>query len=309
MSLLKGLNVKGRVLCNEPLYKHTTFKIGGPVKVWAGPEDLEDLKNLLDAAKTEDLPIFLIGEGSNILASDEPLNIFAIYLGRTFSGFTIDKNKIICGAGCRLQKFILNTIENSYSGLEFMAGIPGTIGGGLRMNAGGGLNGQWISEFVEGVKVMGYDGELRQLEKKDLKFGYRQSNLKDVIILEAEFRLAGFKDKSALMDRYKRFLEEKKNKQELSLPSAGCVFKNPAGSNFSAAELIEGCSFKGKGIGDAMVSMKHANFIVNLGKASFNDVIELIELIRDKVLNEYSISLETEIEILDNDKLQNPNDK
>lgn len=286
MSLLKSLELKGRLLYNEPLCKHTTFRIGGPVDMWAEPKNLYDLAVFCEASKSGKLPIIIIGEGSNLLVSDKGLNAAAIHLGGSFQG------------GTGLQKFIMKTIEEGFSGLEFMAGIPGTVGGAIKMNAGAGLKGPWISDFIERVKVYDYSGRAKWLQKKDLKFGYRDSGLKELIILEAEFNLGKDKNKENLKKEYRKFLEEKKDKQELSRPSAGCVFKNPKEPGLTAAQMIEGCGLKSKRIGDAMVSGIHANFIVNTGKASFNDVIELIELIKDDVFSEYGIKLKTEIEIL-----------
>lgn len=285
MSLLKSLELKGRLLHNEPLCKHTTFRIGGPVDMWAEPNDPEDLAAFLEAAKSDKLPVIIIGEGSNLLVSDKGLRAAAIHLGDSFQ------------AGIGLQKFIMKTIQEGCCGLEFMAGIPGTMGGAIKMNAGAGLKGPWISDFIERARVCDYSGRDKWLEKKDLGFGYRDSGLRELVILEAEFNLKKLKDKEAVKKEYQKFLTEKKNRQELSRPSAGCVFKNPKGSALTAAQLIEGCGLKSKRIGGAMVSDKHANFIVNTGNASFNDVIELIELIKDNVFNEYGIKLEPEIEI------------
>jgi len=298
MSLLKGLNLKGKVLYNEPLCKHTTFRIGAPAKVWAEPQDLDDMISLLEISKAEGPPIFLIGEGSNLLVSDEGLDIMAVSLRRSFNFLKISDDKITSGAGCGLQKFILKTLGDGYSGLEFMAGIPGTVGGAIKMNAGSGLNGPWISNFIERLKVINHEGKTQYIEKRDLKFGYRESGLKGFIILEADFNLEGAKDKTVLLNEYERFLREKKSKQDLSTPSAGCVFKNPGGSNLSAGRLIEECGFKGKKVGDAMVSDRHANFIVNLGNATFKDVTGLVELIRSEVDKKFGIKLETEIEII-----------
>lgn len=297
MSLLKDLRLKGRILYDEPLYKHTSFRIGGPVRIWAEPIDMDDISGLLEISRVERLPLFVIGEGSNFLISDKGLDMIAISLKDSFGLFKIGE-RLSVQAGYGLQRFILNTIDAGYSGLEFMAGIPGTIGGAIRMNAGAGLNGPWISDFIDKIKVSDYTGRVRDIGKKDLKFGYRYSGLGDFIILEAEFVLEESKQRETSKQRYKKFLTEKKKKQELSIASAGCIFKNPKGSKSSAAQLIEGCGLKQKRVGGALVSEKHANFIVNLGKATFKDVMKLIELIRSEVLKRYNIALETEVEIL-----------
>jgi len=300
VNLSENLRQKGRVLLNEPLSKHTTLKIGGPVKIWAEAEDPDNLKGLLEISKTEGVPVFLIGSGSNILATDEGLDMMAISLKGLFGCCKAKEESVSAGAGCGLQGFILDTIKSGYSGLEFMAGIPGTVGGAIKMNAGSGARGPWISDFMKQVTVCDSYGDIRHIGKSDLRFEYRSSGLKELIILEAEFNLDKSEDAATVGAGYKKFLEEKKNKQELSVPSAGCVFKNPGGFTLSAAQMIEACGLKGKRLGDAVISGKHANFIVNSGKATFSDISGLIELIRREVLKKYNINLETEIEILEN---------
>jgi UDP-N-acetylmuramate dehydrogenase len=291
MTLLKNLETKGRLLYNEPLSRHTTFRIGGPVDVWVEPKRPEDLMNFLEAAKSAKLPVMIIGEGSNLLVSDKGLKAMAIHLGDAL------------GAGMGLQGFIIKMIEKGFLGLEFMAGIPGTVGGAIKMNAGAGLKGPWISDFISRLRVCDYSGRARWVEKKDMKSGYRDSGLKDVIILEAEFNLKKEKHKKEdARKEYQRFLDEKKNRQDLSRPSAGCIFKNPKEHGSTAAQLIEGCGLKSQRIGGAVISEKHANFIVNSGNATFNDVIELIGLIKDTVFNRYGVKLETEIEIIGENK-------
>jgi len=305
MSLLKSLELKGRLLHSEPLCKHTTFRIGGPVDIWAEPRDIEDLTGFLEASKADKLPVIIMGEGSNLLVSDKGLKAAVIHLGDSFHPALLENDCIATShqkggvqAGQNLQRFILNMIDAGNAGLEFMAGIPGTVGGAIKMNAGAGLKGPWISDFIERAKVCDYFGRAKWLEKKDLRFGYRDSGLKELIILEAEFNLVKTKNKENLKKEYRRLLVEKKDKQELSRPSAGCIFKNPKGPGLTAARLIEGCGLKSKRIGGAVISERHANFIVNTGKATFSNVMELIELIKAEVSRQYNIMLETEVEIL-----------
>ncbi len=299
VNLLKGLNIKGKILYNEPLSRHTTFKIGGRAKIWAVAEDLDSLTGLLETARLEGLPVFLFGEGSNLLVSDRNLEMMAISLKGDFCLLRMAKGRIACGAGYNLQRFILNILELGRDGLEFMAGIPGTVGGAIKMNAGAGINGPWISDFVEGLTCVNPEGKIVHAGKRDLKFGYRESDIKDFIIVEADFNLKQSKDKNGSLDSYLKFLAQKKGKQELSVPSAGCVFKNPRGIGISAARLIEECGLKGRKMGGATVSTRHANFIVNTGKAKFRDVMNLIELIKKEVKNKCKADLETEIEIID----------
>jgi len=252
----------------------------------------------MDIAREERLPVFPVGGGSNLLVSDQAINRMAVSLKGSFASFSAENGKILCGAGCNLQKFILGAIDMGFFGLEFMAGIPGTVGGALKENAGAGTGRPWISDFVERLEVCDAGGSIKKIDKRAAGFGYRTSDLGGLIILGAEFNLK--QDAGACRDRlkeYKDFLAQKKAKQELSKPSAGCIFKNPK-DNMSAGALIDACGLKGKKIGGAMVSAKHANFIVNVKKAAFRDVMDLIELIREKVYQKYNVSLETEVKIL-----------
>ncbi|MCX5716094.1 MAG: UDP-N-acetylmuramate dehydrogenase [Candidatus Omnitrophica bacterium] len=298
MSLLKDLKLKGRVCYNEPLSKHTTFRIGGPARIWAHAECPEYVKELLDISKKDGLRAVLIGEGSNLLASDAGLDIIAVKLEGDLRLFKFSGGKTTCAAGCSLQRFILGAMDAGCSGLEFMAGIPGTLGGAVKMNAGAGLKGPWISDFINRLKIMDKKGCVKYISKEEAGFGYRESGLEGFVVLEAELGLKPLKDKQAALEGYKKFLSQKREKQELALPSAGCVFKNPKGPKDSAARLIDSCGLKGKSIGRAMVSRKHANFIVNTGGASFNDVMGLIELIRNEVYKKHEVELELEIEII-----------
>jgi len=298
VSLLKDSKQKKRLLHNEPIAKHTTFRIGGPAKIWAEPQDFTDLKKLLEFSKSQGMGIFVIGGGTNILVSDEGLKSIALSLKKAFGYIKITDEKIVCGSGTNLQSFVLHTIENGYCGLEFMAGIPGSIGGAVVKNAGSGLEGPWISDFIHRVRVLDPDGAIRSIAKEDINFSYRSSGLEDSIVLEVEFILKKAEAKSDAIREYQDYLNEKKSKQDLSSLSAGCVFKNPEGSEMSAASLIEKCDLKGKRVGDAVISEKHANFILNLGKASFADVVKLIELAKKTVKDKYKVELETELEII-----------
>lgn len=298
MSLLKGLSISGSVRCGEPLCRHTTFRIGGPVELFAEPADIDDLAGIREFSRGEGIDIALLGGGSNILAADYRINKLAVCMGKHFNRIVINQRSVSCGAGCGLQQFISKALAGGYGGLEFMAGIPGSVGGAVAMNAGKGKDGPWISKFIKAVKVMDRDSKVYYLRGGELKFGYRESNLNDFIVLEAEFELKDGCDKTALKNEYRRILADKMEKQELSLPSAGCIFRNPVGTDYNAGQLIDECGLKGKRIGDAAVSMKHANFIVNMGKATFTDVTALIELIKGTVKKKRGIALELEIKIL-----------
>jgi len=297
MSLLKDLEIKGRVLFNEPLCRHTTLRIGGPAAVWAEPRDIDELASVFTTARRDAMPILVIGGGSNLLVSDQRLPLIAVSLKGAFGNCEADEEAVVVGAGCPLQKFILRAIGEGYAGLEFMAGIPGTVGGAIWMNAGAGLQGPWISDFLKGVEVLDANATLRYREAKEIGFGYRRSGLSGCVIVQAEFRLKRAAA-AGRTDIYKKFLDEKRRTQDLTSHSAGCIFKNPPDSGLSAAQLIDGCGLKGARVGDAMVSRIHANFIVNVKNATFVDATNLIEMVRDTVARERGIRLETEVEII-----------
>lgn len=287
-------NLKGKLKLDEPLKKYTTFKIGGPAKYFIEPKDADDLKTSVNLAKNHKLPLLVIGGGSNLLISDKGINGLVIKLNSPyFKKLFFNNNICMAGAGCLLSQVIKNSGERCLSGLEFLIGIPGTVGGALVMNAG--IAQKSIADCVEDVTVMDYNGKVKALNKKEIKFGYRQSSLSKYIILNARLKLIRKKKQKEIEAKIKDYLDERKKKQELRLPSAGCVFKNP--SVCSAGRLIDLCGLKGRRIGDACVSVKHANFIVNLGQAKSTDVLSLLELITEEVKNKFNVILEPEIKI------------
>lgn len=299
---IKGC-IKGKVLYNEPMKRHTSFRVGGPAEVWVEPDNLDDLRTCIMTAKERNMPVFIIGGGTNLLVRDEGVK------GMVISMTSPNMRKIYYGdvrvdvtSAATLGQFIRSSANNSLGGLEFLAGVPGTVGGAVAMNAGArhyGKKGVWasIGDFVEELKLMDYDGNTDILTKKELNFGYKSSGLKDLIITEVKFLLVK-EDKEDILNEYKNFLKKKKATQDLSLPSAGCVFKNPAESGQSAGELIDKCGLKGRRIGGALVSRKHANFIVNTGGATSEDIINLIDVVKKEVKDKFGIELALEIEIV-----------
>jgi len=288
---------KGEIRQDEPLCQHTYFRIGGPCKALISPLDAEELKKILDFARTKGVKYFIIGRGSNLLVKDEGFDGLAIRLSESdFSSVRFSQDEACVGSGMKLSRFCELLAEAGLSGLEFLSGIPGTVGGAAMMNAGGKFGS--IGERIEQVKVMDPEGEIRFLTKSDLKFGYRSSNLEDMIILEARFSLER-DEETKILRRIKSFRDEKKSKQDLSSPSAGCVFKNPRGTQpKSAGELIELSGLKGKTIGGARVSEAHANFIINTGDAKASDVLELMDIIQKKVETDHGIRLEPEVKVI-----------
>jgi len=291
-------NLKGKIRLREPLKNHTTFKIGGPAKFFIEPKDTNDLKLLLGLIRRYKLPLFVIGSGSNLLITDKRINGVVLRLNAPyFKELSCRDNYLNIGAGLLLSKVILFAKEHGLSGVEFLAGIPGTVGGALAMNAGVAWNKHSIVEVVESVTVMDYKGKTRILNKKEIRFSYRRSSLSKYIILSALIRLKR-RNKKQINDKIKAYLKYRRLTQDLSKPSAGCVFRNPAGD--SAGRLIDLCGLKGKRIGDAAVSLRHANFILNLGKASARDVCRLMDFIRRKVNDRFNVNLTPEIKIWQN---------
>ena len=288
-------NLKGRIRLAEPLKNHTTFKIGGPAKFFIEPQDPNDLRLLLSLVKRYNFPIFVIGRGSNLLISDKGINGVVLRLNAPwFNKLSYKDNYLETGSGILLSKVVLFAKGHGLSGAEFLVGIPGTVGGALAMNAGIAKDNCSIGNLVENITVMDYHGNIRILNKKNIRFGYRTSSLSKYIILSALIKLSR-KNKEEIGNKIKAYLKYRKLTQDLSKPSAGCIFRNPAGH--SAGRLIDLCGLKGKRIQDVCVSLKHANFILNLGKGSARDVCKLMDLIRKKVNNKFNISLTPEIKI------------
>jgi UDP-N-acetylmuramate dehydrogenase len=292
--------IKGNIALGEKLGRHTSFRIGGPAAVWAQPRDVKELKKLVVFAGENHVPVFVIGAGTNVLAKDEGFDGIVINLGAgAFKNIRIDGTAISVGAGYSVPALVRLCCDEGLSGLESLVGIPGTVGGAVCMNAGGWSSPLYknIGDYVTGLKVMDSKGDVETLKKEALSFGYRTSNLSKYIILEADIELDR-EDSPELKSRCSKFLKMKKDKQVLDAPSAGCVFKNPKESQFTTGQMIDMLGLKGHISGGAQVSPKHANFIINRDRASCDDVMKLIDMIRKKVMENYNISLELEIKII-----------
>jgi UDP-N-acetylmuramate dehydrogenase len=280
---------KGKISLNEKMAPFTTFRIGGVADYFVEPVDSQDVLNILRYLKKKDIPYYVMGNGSNVLISDEGIRGVVINLESGFGYLKHENNKIVSGAGAKLAKFVDFCIQNGYAGVEMIAGIPATLGGALVMNAG--AYGGEIADHVTEVLVIKND-ELKRLSKDECGFAYRYSALRSTVILEGTFSLP--KGNPVEISGVRKELMLKRNAaQPVEIPNAGCIFKNPAGNY--AAKLIEECGLKGTSIGGAMVSPKHSNFIVNYDNATANDVIELIRLIRQKVREKTGIELELEV--------------
>ncbi len=286
--------IKGKVLFKELLSKHTSYKIGGEADFYTLPKDLEDLTQLVQYSQKENIPRFIIGNGSNILVSDKGIRGLVIDLSKGFKKLKIKNNQLTAGAGIMLEDMLNFCAERGLSGNERLAGIPGLVGGCIKLNAG--AFGSNISDRLVSVSVVDKYGTVTKKNKNEIEWGYRYTSFeKDHIIVEAEFLLSegNPKEMQAVQNGY---IKRRKQKQPLSLPSAGSVFKRPQGDY--AGRLIEESGCKRLRIGDAMVSRKHANFIVNCGVATANDVLRVINEVKEKVFKQFGVMLELEIHLV-----------
>ncbi len=291
-----ALNNGCEVYYNEPMSKHTSFKIGGNASVFAIPQSDEALVKLVDKCKKENVRFFILGNGSNMLVSDEGIDAVVILMCRENAEIKlIDGNTIKADAGASLMKVCRFALDNSLSGMEFAFGIPGSTGGAVFMNAG--AYGGEIKDIISECECITPEGEIITVCKEDMQLGYRTSvfNKNKCVILNATFKLIK-KEQSYIKNAMNDFLNRRKSKQPLEFPSAGSVFKRPEG--YFAGTLIEECLLKGKTIGGAQVSEKHAGFIINVGGATAKDVTDLVSFIQETVRNEKGVELEPEIRIV-----------
>lgn len=272
---------------------YTTFRIGGEADYFLEPVDANDLLNIVKYLNRKSVPYYVMGNGSNVLISDEGIRGAVINLEGGFSYLRHENGLITAGAGSKIARFVDFCIQNRYAGVEMLAGIPATIGGALIMNAG--AYGGEISTYIVNVTVIKNE-ELITLNKEECGFVYRNSKLKSTIVFEAVFKLPAGEPEEVSRVR-KELLLKRNEAQPVEIPNAGCIFKNPAGS--FAAKLIEDCGLKGTTFGGAMVSPKHSNFIVNYNnKATAHDVTELIRIVRQKVKEKTGIQLELEVKLI-----------
>ena len=284
------------VLKNEPMSKHTSFKIGGTADTYIKVDTLSKLSAILKECKQSDIEYILLGNGSNVLVSDDGIRGVVIRLDGDFRQIAlVDENTIYCGAGATLAQLCKFALNCGLTGLEFAWGIPGSVGGAVFMNAGA-YDGE-IKNVVHSVSHVSPDGKIGRIEKDDLDFGYRTSVYRknNMIITGVTLKLEkGNTDD--IRDKMDDFMNRRTSKQPLEYPSAGSVFKRPEG-NFAGA-LIQQCGFKGKSVGGAQVSEKHAGFIINKSNATANDVKNLVKEIQNTVAEKTGYNLECELIIL-----------
>ena len=280
---------------NEPLKKHTSFKIGGNAALFVVPQTDDALSAIFKKCSDENIRTVIIGNGSNLLVSDDGIDAVVILMTRENGEIRlVDETEIYCDAGVSLTKVCRFALENSLSGLEFAFGIPGSVGGAVFMNAG--AYGGEIKDVITKCDYIAPDGVSGQLSKEDMLLGYRTSvfNKNNCVITGAYFKLN--KDsQDAIKERMNDFLFRRKSKQPLEYPSAGSTFKRPEG--YFAGALIEQSGLKGFSVGGAQVSEKHAGFVINKGDATARDVMDLVEYIQKKVKEDSGVDLEPEIRI------------
>lgn len=293
MKQLYDILPQNLILENEPMSGHTTFRIGGNADMIVIPENVEQLKTVLDFAKSKDIPVTVIGNGSDLLVSDD--GIRGIVVKTTgMSEIAADGCIITAGAGALLSKTASYALSLGLTGMEFAHGIPGTVGGGVYMNAG--AYGGELKDIIVKTTYLDADGEVKTCTEHD--FGYRKSvysRYTDRIILSAVFQLQPG-DKTAIEARMAELAQARRSKQPIEMPSAGSVFKRPEG--YFAGKLVQDCGLRGFAIGGAQVSEKHCGFIVNKGGATAKDVLALIEHIQNEVYNKFSVKLETEVKYI-----------
>jgi UDP-N-acetylmuramate dehydrogenase len=279
---------------DEPLAPHTWFRIGGPAAYLARPRDIAEIVGLIRVCRETETPFRVLGGGSNVLVRDEGFPGLVIHLeSPAFSDVTIDGGHVEAGSAVPLTALISQTARAGLAGLEVLTGVPGTVGGALRGNSGGRQGA--IGSCVSRVMVVDDSGEVGVREREDLQFEYRSSDLDEPIILSAQFDLEP-EDPEAVVRRMRRIWIIKKESQPYGHQSSGCIFKNPT-PELSAGTIIDRAGLKGQRVGGAEVSDRHANFIVAQPGTRSSDVLELIELVRQKVRQQFGHDLELQIKI------------
>lgn len=292
ISFLDARSLFNKIKINENLKTHSYLKIGGNADYYFEPESIDDLKYIIHFFNNLNIPIFIIGSGSNLIIRDGGFRGLVINL-KNLNRIEINNNYITAYAGVKLTKVSSVALNNSLKGLEFACGIPGTVGGAIIMNAG--AYGNEIKDVLDELLIL-RNNELIKLKKDNILFDYRKTSLySDDIVIYAVFKLE-HGNKQEIIDRVKYLQEQRSLKQPLDYPSCGSVFKRPKG--YFAGKLIQDCGLQGFRIGDAEVSLKHANFILNKGNATSRDYIAVLEHVRNEVYNKMGILLEEEVKII-----------
>lgn len=284
-----------RILRDEPMKKHTSFKIGGPADFLILPQGVEEIKEIVQLCKEEKVPFFIMGNGSNLLVRDKGMRGIVVKIAKNFSHVEIQGEKVTAHSGILLSRLAKMLLREELAGFEFASGIPGTLGGAVTMNAGA-YDGE-MKDVLEKIEVMDKEGNVFELQGEEMALGYRQSAVQnmDLIVLTATMKLkkGKYQDIKAKMDDldYRR-----KSKQPLEWPSAGSTFKRPTG--YYAGKLVQDVGLKGFSMGRAQVSELHSGFVINKGDASAAEVLSLIRHIQGKVKDQFGVDLCTEVKII-----------
>lgn len=293
---LEEIISKDKIRYNEPMSKHTTMRVGGPVDIMVLPNTIEEITDVINYAKENNIPIKVIGNGSNMIVSDLGIEGIVVKLTCNMSNVNICGETVTCTAGASMPKTAVIARQNSLAGFEFACGIPGTIGGGVKMNAG--AYGGQISDVLVSCKYLDENLNVKEIENKDMNYSYRHSIFIDnpnYIVLEATFKL-----NKGNMEEIESKMQEnntsRKTKQPYEYPSAGSVFRRPEG--YFVGKLVQDAGLRGVSVGGAQVSEKHTGFIINRDNATCEDLKKLIELVQKTVKEKFGVELKTEVEFV-----------
>ena len=292
---LKLIAGDSNVRCDEPMSSHCTFRAGGTAKYYVIPDEYKKVRDVLRLCVEENIPYYVIGNGSNLLVQDDGFDGVIIEIDSALAKIEINGNEIVAKAGAKLSKIAVKALNESLTGFEFAHGIPGNLGGAVTMNAG--AYGGEMKDVLKWVKVLDNNGEMKTLKAEELELGYRTSIIvkEKMIVLEACIELhEGNRDEIEM--HMKELMAKRKEKQPLEYPSAGSTFKRPEG--YFAGKLIQDAGLKGYRVGGAMVSEKHSGFVINYDNATATDIINLMKDVRKKVYEEFQVTLEPEVKIL-----------
>lgn len=284
-----------QVLREEPMKYHTTFRTGGPAEYFIKPKSGEEIREILTICKEYNIPYYIVGNGSNLLVSDEGFKGAVIRIGKEMSEIQFEGNEVTAGAGVSLAFLAMEVCKKGFTGFEFATGIPGALGGAVAMNAG--AYGGEMAQILKSALVLDSDGNIHNLSLEELALGYRTSIIQKegFIVLEAQME---FKpgDQNDINSRCTELKKAREEKQPLEYASAGSTFKRPEGH--FAGKLIMDAGLRGSSVGDAQISEKHCGFLINRGEASAKDIVELMMQVREKVYNQYGVMLEPEVRLL-----------
>ena len=293
---LTDITRQENIICDADMAEYTSFRAGGKAAVLVQPGSAEELREILRLLSTEDVPHFVLGNGTNVLFKDSGYDGVVVRIGKAFEGVDIEGDVLRCGSGTLLSVVAREALAAGLTGFEFASGIPGSVGGAVFMNAG--AYGGELKDVLVSARVISADGsEDRIIPAGDLDLGYRHSILQETgdIVVEAEIRLSEG-DKVKIKETMAELTLKRNQKQPVQYPSAGSTFKRPEGH--FAGKLIQDAGLKGLTVGGAQVSELHSGFIINKGGATASDILELMDIVRAKVLNDFDVELEPEVRII-----------